>query len=86
MVQEEGIMIVTSGLVKVCYNEIQSTSQTYYIGVGGMFGLFSALTGIRQPPVPARDWLPWALEEARKMASALIESIGSAYHITYEAL
>lgn len=40
-------MIVTSGLVKVCYNEFQSTSQTYYIGVGGMFGLYSALTGIR---------------------------------------
>lgn len=49
LVQEEGIVIVTSGLVKVCYNEIQSTSQTYYIGVGGMFGLFSALTGAWSP-------------------------------------
>ena len=43
--QEEGIIIVTGGLVKVAYNEFQGTSQTYYIGVGGMFGIFSALTG-----------------------------------------
>ena len=45
--QEEGIIIVTGGLVKVAYNEFQGTSQTYYIGVGGMFGIFSALTGAR---------------------------------------
>ena len=31
--------------MKVAYNEFQGTSQTYYIGVGGMFGIFSALTG-----------------------------------------
>ena len=31
--------------MKVAYDEFQGTSQTYYIGVGGMFGIFSALTG-----------------------------------------
>lgn len=36
---------MTGGLVKVAYDEFQGTSQTYYIGVGGMFGIFSALTG-----------------------------------------
>ncbi len=45
--QEEGIFIVCSGLVRVRYDVWQGTSQTYFLGTGGMFGLFSALTGAR---------------------------------------
>lgn len=43
--QEEGIFIVCSGLVRVRYDVWQGTSQNYFLGTGGMFGLFSALTG-----------------------------------------
>ena len=43
--QEEGIFIVCSGLVRVRYDVWQGTSQTYFLGTGGIFGLFSALTG-----------------------------------------
>jgi hypothetical protein len=43
--QDEGIFIVCSGLVRVRYDVWQGTSQTYFLGTGGMFGLFSALTG-----------------------------------------
>ena len=50
--QEEGVIIVIGGLVKVAYNEFQGTSQTYYLGVGGIFGLYSALTGAA-PCLPA---------------------------------
>ncbi len=54
---------MTGGLVKVAYDEFQGTSQTYYIGVGGMFGIFSALTGVG---------LPWRL----KLALHMLPSIG----------
>ena len=43
--QDEGIFIVCNGLVRVRYDVWQGTSQTYFLGTGGMFGLFSALTG-----------------------------------------
>ena len=43
--QDEGFFIVCNGLVRVRYDVWQGTSQTYFLGTGGMFGLFSALTG-----------------------------------------
>jgi hypothetical protein len=44
-VQEEGFFIVCSGLCKVLYNEFRVTSQEYFLGTGGIFGLYTALTG-----------------------------------------
>lgn len=36
---------MVSGLVRVRYDVWQGTHQTYFLGTGGIFGLFSALTG-----------------------------------------
>jgi len=42
---DEGIFIVCSGLVCVRYNVLGTPGQKYFLGTGGMFGPFSALTG-----------------------------------------
>lgn len=44
--QDEGIFIVCSGLVCVRYNVLGTPGQKYFLGTGGMFGPFSALTGV----------------------------------------
>lgn len=50
--QGEGIFIVCHGVVKVEVHPMEGVEQTYYLGTGGIFGLFPALTGVGPGPAP----------------------------------
>ena len=49
LAQEEGIFIVCSGVVRVEVQPMAGVQETYYLGTGGIFGLWPALTGRPHP-------------------------------------